>query len=108
MKDTDLIYTGMHVTLADWENRLYGCLLNDYKEYGRLTVGVVYEDNTVQLTCGGSCVNFHKALLQRYDEDIDILRVLKNKKNERDSLEKEIEDIEKYIKDTCNKRLKSC
>lgn len=106
IKDTDLIYKGMYVTLADWENRLCGCVLDDYKKYGRLMVGAVYDDNTVQLTCGGLCVNFHKALLQRYDEDINILRVLRNKKAERDSLLKEISDIEKYINEICNKELK--
>lgn len=107
INNTDLIYKGMYVTLDDWENRLYGSLLEDYQDFKRLMVGVVYEDGTVQLTSGGLCVNFHKEVIHRYNEDIDILQVLRNKKNERDSLSKEIGDIENYIKEACNKELKS-
>lgn len=97
-----MIYTGIKVKLKN-ENCVHGTLLTFYKEKGYLFVSHIFENGNVFLSdnphgCLSISANSNM-LIPIYDENI--LTVLKSKREEFYTLDREIKNIEEFINNRC-------
>lgn len=102
MKDDDLIFTGMLVTVDNYKEKLCGTLLKDHERRGYLEVTDICDGGYAQLSNDGTYITFHKSVLNTYKSDVNILNTLESKIYKIKQLEKEVAAIRNVINATYN------
>lgn len=96
------LYIGLKVKL-NYPDILCGSPKDFYMKHGYVYVQDIWDNGTILV---GSDMGVGISITREHVEDIipddNILKVLKNKKKERDKIQKDIERVEEYINRRCS------